>query len=99
MFKTIYISFLFQNVDRRREVKKMQIITFLLFFTPVLVSGDESQPIVAMIKHHFSVDHWKDCLIVTLGLNSKIVNALVRMHVTFLFFNAYFVVCFKIISL
>jgi hypothetical protein len=44
-----------------------------------LVSAYESKPIVAMIKRHVIVDHWKDCLIVTLGLNSEIVNDLVRI--------------------
>jgi hypothetical protein len=58
---------------------KMIFPTFFLCLTPMLVSAYESKPIVAMIKRHVIVDHWKDCLIVTLGLNSEIVNDLVRI--------------------
>jgi hypothetical protein len=64
--------------NKGREVTKMINLTILLFLTPMFVSGDESKPIVAMIKRHVIDEHWKDCLIVTLGLNSEIVNNLVR---------------------
>ena len=52
----------------------------LLFVGPILVLSQDSKLIAELIKHHQRLNHWNSCLIVTLGLSSNHIKALVILQ-------------------